>query len=65
MCFRRPSPPPLPEPEPVDSPVEQTAQQVVVGEKRKQLKSPLRKKVESHQPQVEEDSVLDHYKYLY
>ena len=44
MCFRRPSPPPLPEPEPVDSPVEQTAQQVVVGEKRKQLKSPTKKK---------------------
>ena len=42
MCFRRPSPPPLPEP--VDSPVEQTAQQVVVGEKRKQLKSPTKKK---------------------
>jgi hypothetical protein len=44
MCFRRPSPPPLPEPEPVDSAVEQTAQQVVVGEKRKQLKSPTKKK---------------------
>ena len=45
MCLgRRPSPPPLPEAEPVDSPVEQTAQQVVVGEKRKQLKSPTKKK---------------------
>ena len=44
MCFRRPSPPPLPEPEPQDSAVEQTAQQVVVGEKRKQLKSPTKKK---------------------
>ncbi|OUW20368.1 MAG: hypothetical protein CBD21_04425 [bacterium TMED161] len=36
MCGRRPSPPPLPEPEPVDSPIEQTADRVVVGEKRKQ-----------------------------
>ena len=45
MCFgRRPTPPPLPEPEPGDSPVEHTAQQVVVGEKRKQLKSPTKKK---------------------
>ena len=44
MCFRRPSPPPLPEPEPRDSAIEQTAQQVVVGEKRKQLKSPTKKK---------------------
>ena len=36
MCGRRPSPPPLPEPEPVDSPIEQTADKVVVGERRKQ-----------------------------
>ncbi len=36
MCGRRPSPPPLPEPEPVDSPIEQTADRVVVGERRKQ-----------------------------
>ena len=36
MCLgRRPSPPPLPKPEPVDSPIEETAQKVVVGEKRK------------------------------
>ena len=34
MCFRRPSPPPLPEPEPVDSAIEQTAEKVVVGQKR-------------------------------
>ncbi len=36
MCGRRPSPPPLPEPEPVDSPIEQTADRVVVGERRRQ-----------------------------
>ena len=36
MCGRRPSPPPLPEPEPVDSPIEETADRVVVGERRKQ-----------------------------
>ena len=37
MCSRRrrPSPPPLPPKEPVDSPIEETAQKVVVGEKRK------------------------------
>ena len=35
MCGRRPSPPPLPEPEPVDSPIEETADRVVVGERRK------------------------------
>lgn len=36
MCSRRrPSPPPLPPKEPVDSPIEQTAKKVVVGEKRK------------------------------
>ena len=36
MCGRRPSPPPLPEPEPVDSPIEETADRVFVGERRKQ-----------------------------
>ena len=37
MCLgRRPSPPPLPEPEPVDSPIEETADRVVVGERRRQ-----------------------------
>ena len=36
MCGRRPSPPPLPAPEPVDSPIEETADRVVVGERRKQ-----------------------------
>ena len=36
MCGRRPSPPPLPDPEPVDSPIEETADRVVVGERRKQ-----------------------------
>ena len=36
MCGRRPSPPPLPEPEPVDSPIEETADRVVVGERRNQ-----------------------------
>ena len=38
MCFRSPSPPPLPKPEPVDSPIEQTAEKVVVGDKRKMTK---------------------------
>ena len=38
MCGRRPSPPPLPEPEPVDSPIEETADKVVVGNKRKLTK---------------------------
>ena len=38
MCFRSPSPPPLPEPEPVDSPIEETADKVVVGNKRKLTK---------------------------
>ena len=37
MCFgSRPSPPPAPAPEPVDSPIEETADRVVVGERRKQ-----------------------------
>ena len=36
MCFGRPSPPPAPAPEPVDSPIEETADRVVVGERRKQ-----------------------------
>ena len=36
MCGRRPSPPPLPKPEPVDSPIEETADRVVVGERRRQ-----------------------------
>jgi len=44
MCFRRPSPPPLPEPEPVDSAIEQTAEKVVVGQKRTQKDSPSKKK---------------------
>ena len=35
MCGRRPSPPPLPEPEPVDSPIEDTADAVVVGRQKK------------------------------
>jgi len=35
MCIGRPSPPPLPLPEPVDSPIEQTADKVVVGSKKK------------------------------
>ena len=36
MCFfSRPSPPPAPEPEPVDSAIEETADKVVVGDKRK------------------------------
>ena len=38
MCFRSPSPPPLPKPEPVDSHIEQTAEKVVVGDKRKMTK---------------------------
>tara|TARA_R100001509_G_scaffold30674_1_gene16416 strand:- start:499 stop:717 length:219 start_codon:yes stop_codon:yes gene_type:complete len=31
MCFGRPSPPPAPAPEPEDSPIEETADAVVVG----------------------------------
>jgi|TARA_R100000278_G_scaffold99792_1_gene76553 hypothetical protein len=38
MCFRTPTPPPLPEPEPQDSAIEQTAQKVVIGDKRKMTK---------------------------
>ena len=34
MCFRRPSPPPLPKPEPRDSAIENTADKVVVADKR-------------------------------
>tara|TARA_R100000315_G_C5099141_1_gene56834 strand:- start:235 stop:471 length:237 start_codon:yes stop_codon:yes gene_type:complete len=41
MCFGRPKPPPLPKPEPVDSAIEQTADKVVVGDKRT---SPTKKK---------------------
>ena len=41
MCFGRPKPPPAPAPEPVDSPIEETADAVVVGKqkKKKQQKS--------------------------
>ena len=36
MCFRsRPKPPPAPAPEPVDSPIEETADAVVVGKQKK------------------------------
>ena len=36
MCFgSRPSPPPAPAPEPVDSPIEETADAVVVGKQTK------------------------------
>ena len=36
MCFgSRPSPPPAPAPEPVDSPIEETADAVVVGKQQK------------------------------
>tara|TARA_R100001224_G_C3940781_1_gene122223 strand:+ start:414 stop:632 length:219 start_codon:yes stop_codon:yes gene_type:complete len=36
MCFGgRPSPPPAPAPEPVDSPIEETAEKVVVGKQKK------------------------------
>ena len=36
MCFGRPSPPPAPAPpEPVDSPIEETADAVVVGKQTK------------------------------
>ena len=38
MCFRSPTPPPLPEPEPQDSAIEQTAEKVVIGDKRKMTK---------------------------
>ena len=35
MCFGRPSPPPAPAREPVDSPIEETADAVVVGKQKK------------------------------
>ena len=35
MCFGRPSPPPAPATEPVDSPIEETADAVVVGKQTK------------------------------
>ena len=34
MCFGRPKPPPLPPKQPVDSPIEETAETVVVGKDR-------------------------------
>ena len=40
MCFgSRPSPPPAPAPEPVDSPIEETADAVVVGKQQKKKTS--------------------------
>jgi len=39
MCFGRPSPPPAPAPEPVDSPIEETADAVVVGKQQKKKTS--------------------------
>ena len=40
MCLgSRPSPPPAPAPEPVDSPIEETADAVVVGQQQKKKKS--------------------------
>ena len=39
MCFgSRPSPPPAPAPEPVDSPIEETADTVVVGTQKSKKK---------------------------
>jgi hypothetical protein len=38
MCFGRPSPPPAPAPEPVDSPIEETADAVVVGSQKTKKK---------------------------
>ena len=39
MCFgSRPSPPPAPAPEPVDSPIEETADAVVVGTQKTKKK---------------------------
>jgi len=35
MCFGRQSPPPAPAPEPVDSPIEDSADAVVVGKQKK------------------------------
>ena len=35
MCFGRPKPPPAPAAEPVDSPIEDTADAVVVGKQKK------------------------------
>ena len=39
MCFGSPSPPPAPAPEPVDSPIEETADAVVVGKQQKKKKA--------------------------
>ena len=40
MCFgSRPKPPPAPAPEPVDSPIEETADAVVVGKQQKKKTS--------------------------
>ena len=40
MCFgSRPKPPPAPAPEPVDSPIEETADAVVVGKQQKKKKA--------------------------
>ena len=40
MCFgSRPKPPPAPAPEPVDSPIEETAEKVVVGKQKKKQAS--------------------------
>ena len=44
MCigpFRPPSPPPLPKPEPSDSAIEDTADKVVVGRKRKRARGTM------------------------
>ena len=39
MCFGRPKPPPAPAPEPEDSPIEETADAVVVGKQQKKKKA--------------------------
>tara|TARA_Y100000401_G_scaffold11183_1_gene7663 strand:+ start:483 stop:713 length:231 start_codon:yes stop_codon:yes gene_type:complete len=39
MCFGRPKPPPAPAPEPEDSPIEESAETVIVGKQKKPKKS--------------------------
>ena len=39
MCFGRPSPPPAPAPAPEDSPIEETADAVVVGKQKTKKKN--------------------------
>tara|TARA_R100001079_G_scaffold72689_1_gene38639 strand:- start:292 stop:522 length:231 start_codon:yes stop_codon:yes gene_type:complete len=48
MCIgRRPSPPKLPDPEPLDSPIEQTADKVVLASNRSDPEMKRRRKLSS------------------